>query len=688
MTETPKQAARRLAARAIADGFKPDGLHTYNDADGRPVQWRVRLKHPDGRKHIRPMHVNGNGYELGEPPAPETGRVLYRLPELLAANGTVYVVEGERCADTLHKLGLVATTSGSSSSADGADWTPLQGRDVVLWPDNDAPGAKYAAVVAKHLHALGSTIRMIATEVTEALPTHGDVVDWLEQHPDATAADIAALPCRDTGDAPDYPEPEQLRRPLPPAAPYPLAALGDVLGGAAQAIHEHAQAPAGMCGASIVAAASLAAQGQADVINDGRREPLTLWAVTIGQSGERKSGVYEPALGAHYKHEKQALAEYQADLLEYHTELAAYEAARQKAKTAGKGNRAAIREALQAVGEPPEPPLQPILILGEPTLEGTQKQLIRGWPSIGLFSDDAGEFLGGYSMSKENKTRTAASLSKLWDKGAFDRVRAKADETAGKHYGKRCALHFMLQPVIAETVLSDDVLAGQGFLPRCLLAWPDSTIGSREHTPGNLNDNPAIRRYWAKIHALLDKPYPLADGTHNELDLPALELSPDARALWIRVYNAVEHKQADNGEYAPIRAWGSKAASQVLRMAGVLTLVDNPDAQVIEAPDVERAAELVLWHLSEALRIVGTATVPHEVKDAEKLRDWCHETGRRLLHSREALQYGPGSIRTKVNFDAAIAALEGAGWALPIDGGAVIDGKRRRRVWQIVRADA
>src|SRR5699024_5170618 len=197
--------------------------------------------------------------------------------------------------------------------------------------------------------------------------------------------------------------------------------LGEVLGGAAQAIHEQVQAPAAMCGTSILAAASLAVQGQADVTNDGRREPLTLWAATIGESGERKSAVDEWALGAHRKHEKEAQAEYQATLLEYQTEQAAYDAARQKAKSVGKGNRAAIHKALQEVGEPPEPPLQPMLIMGEPTLEGTQKQLIRGWPSIGLFSDDAGEFLGGYSMNKDNRTRTAASLSRLWDKGTFDR---------------------------------------------------------------------------------------------------------------------------------------------------------------------------------------------------------------------------------------------------------------------------
>src|SRR5690625_1220116 len=99
-------------------------------------------------------------------------------------------------------------------------------------------------------------------------------------------------------------EPEPLRRPMPPAAEYPMDALGPILGPAARAIHEAVQAPAAMCGTSVLAAASLAAQGRADVVVDGRREPLTLWAVTIGESGERKSGVDEWALGAHRKQKR------------------------------------------------------------------------------------------------------------------------------------------------------------------------------------------------------------------------------------------------------------------------------------------------------------------------------------------------------------------------------------------------
>ena len=124
------------------------------------------------------MCLNGNGYILGEPEAPATGKPLYLLPELLGADpaSPVFIVEGEGCADALTKLGLVVTTSGSCTSAEDCDWSPLQGRKCVVWPDYDAPGMKYAEAVIAKLRGIAS-VSLIADEVVQALPEHGDIVD-------------------------------------------------------------------------------------------------------------------------------------------------------------------------------------------------------------------------------------------------------------------------------------------------------------------------------------------------------------------------------------------------------------------------------------------------------------------------------------------------------------------------------
>ena len=192
-SETPQHAARRLLAGALREGFRPVALHEYRSADGEPLFWRARLRHPDGRKAIRPIRWSGERFELGEPPAPAAGRPLYGLDRLAARPGeSVIVAEGESCADALAALGLLATTSGGSDSAGRADWQPLAGRDVLIWPDADEAGARYAAEVAERLRALGCRVRVVDVAAL-GLPPKADVVDWLAMHPDATAADVLAL---------------------------------------------------------------------------------------------------------------------------------------------------------------------------------------------------------------------------------------------------------------------------------------------------------------------------------------------------------------------------------------------------------------------------------------------------------------------------------------------------------------
>jgi hypothetical protein len=683
--ETPQQAAQRLALAVVRGPFTAEGLHEWQHADGTPAFWRWRVRKADGKKEMRAMCWNGVAYVPEEPRAPAAGKPLYRLPELLASDSAqaVWIVEGEKCVEALHELGMLATTSGGSSSASGADWTPLRGRRCMLWGDHDAPGERYMVEVAAKLHAIGCTVERIDVAAL-GLPEKGDVVDWLALHPNATAADVVALPAVKAEQAPavEACAPEPLRRPLPPPLEYPIDALGLVLGNAAKRIHAVVQAPAGLCGQSVLAAASLAVQAHADVSLSGSVEPLSLWHVTIAESGERKSAADSWALKAHDEHEKARLAEWRSAKAEHDIELAAHNAAARKAEK-GK-DAAAIRSALDALGAPPDAPLQPHLLVSEPTMEGLHKAYQAGQPSIGLFNADAGDFLGGHAMNKDNRTKSAASFSKLWDSGRFDRVRAS--DGAGKYYGRRLALHLMVQPIIAEGLLSDDVLTGQGFLARCLLSWPQSAIGTRMYQDIDLSRDADLLHYYQRMRDLLAAAPIMAPGTRNELQPRVLALAPEAMAYWIEVKNAIE--RAMLGEYACIHAWASKGGSQVARIAGVLTLVDDPNAGVIQREAIERAAALTMYHLDEAARIVGTASVPAPVRHAELLRDWCRDTGRTFLYSSDALTKGPNAIRTKDAFEAAIERLEAAGWAERIEGGAVLDGKRRAKVWRMREGEA
>ncbi|MGY9049728.1 MAG: hypothetical protein ACKVKF_22480, partial [Rhodobacterales bacterium] len=151
--------------QAIADlrhpkAGKPTLQHIYRDADGTPVLVANRYEKPDG-KFFLPYDLTRQDWK-----APDT-RPLYRLNDLMAANANraVIVTEGEKCADALAELGYVSTTTfGGSNGAHKSDLAPLRGRKVLLWPDKDAPGLKYAEGLAVTLHReLGTLPRIIPT---------------------------------------------------------------------------------------------------------------------------------------------------------------------------------------------------------------------------------------------------------------------------------------------------------------------------------------------------------------------------------------------------------------------------------------------------------------------------------------------------------------------------------------------
>ena len=71
----------------------------------------------------------------------------------------VLVVEGEKTVEAATKLfpnHLVVTSACGSSQSDKSDWSVLKDRNVIISPDNDAPGRKYALRVAGQAAAVGA----------------------------------------------------------------------------------------------------------------------------------------------------------------------------------------------------------------------------------------------------------------------------------------------------------------------------------------------------------------------------------------------------------------------------------------------------------------------------------------------------------------------------------------------------
>ena len=156
---------------------KPSRLWPYRYANGELVGYVARWDVPGGGKEIRPLVYEDGRWCLKGIPIPRpiyNLRVLYERPD-----APVLVVEGEKTSDAAGKLfsSYVPTTSmGGANAARLSDWTPLKGREVVVWPDNDPDGRRYAREVAALVLTAGASSTRIV-RLPEGMPPHWDLAD-------------------------------------------------------------------------------------------------------------------------------------------------------------------------------------------------------------------------------------------------------------------------------------------------------------------------------------------------------------------------------------------------------------------------------------------------------------------------------------------------------------------------------
>jgi len=166
--------------------------HNYETTPNETAMVVFRCRVDDGKTY-RPAHPAEGGWRIGSPAKPW---ILYGLPQITQASSVV-VVEGERCVDALSRLGIPATTSPAGAGKAGhADWTPLAGKHVVLWPDNDESGKahmQHVKAILERLHppanvswidpdTLGLDAKGDVADVAERLRSSGKAVSEIADH--------------------------------------------------------------------------------------------------------------------------------------------------------------------------------------------------------------------------------------------------------------------------------------------------------------------------------------------------------------------------------------------------------------------------------------------------------------------------------------------------------------------------
>ncbi len=134
---------------------KPTAKWDYFDKNSKLIACVYRYDTEDG-KEFRVWDVKNRKAKSPDP------RPLYNIPAITSAK-RIILVEGEKSADALIAYGLTATTAmfGANAPINKTDWSPLIGKEVIIWPDNDEAGVEYGGKVAAHLLKVASFVSLI-----------------------------------------------------------------------------------------------------------------------------------------------------------------------------------------------------------------------------------------------------------------------------------------------------------------------------------------------------------------------------------------------------------------------------------------------------------------------------------------------------------------------------------------------
>jgi hypothetical protein len=169
---------QRQAQKSLVPKQYISKIYEYYNADGE-LGYQVLRYEP---KTFRQRRPDGNGGWLNS--VKDVEPLPYNLMGIMQnPDAPIFIVEGEKAADALIKIGFVATTNSGGAGnfkPELADY--FDGRNVVILPDNDNAGEQHADKVTRTLWGRASKIKVVSLS---GLPPKGDVVDWLAQGNDA-----------------------------------------------------------------------------------------------------------------------------------------------------------------------------------------------------------------------------------------------------------------------------------------------------------------------------------------------------------------------------------------------------------------------------------------------------------------------------------------------------------------------
>ena len=658
---------------------------------GTGFQGGISLKSDKiGKKEIRPYCLRASDWVRPVTP------VLYDL-EAIAADRSrpVVLVEGEKCVDALASLGFLATTSmGGSNAARFTDWSPLKGREVIIWQDNDEPGAKYASAVVDLCQRAGASLiskvdltfdmlkgalkadasrqspPMIADDIQtniHDLPQGWDVADavaegWGREHIETLLTGAKPVENRSAPVATDdnWPEPdrsfleEEAAPPVFPMEIFPHAMADWIL----KAAKSKSAPPDYVVASVLTGAASLIGSARRISLWEGWSEPAILWSAIVGNPSAGKSPAMDPVLSALSAIEGDSLPEFEEAIRHYETQKMEADLVRsaweRKAKDAVElgGSPPLLPEGAQT----PDMPVRKRLTIRDATSEALLAAL-KGQPKGLLMTRDE---LAGWFASFDRYSGSKGGDRALWLE-AFGGRSYVVDRV--KNGG---------EPVHIPS-LGISVIGGMqpDKLESCLLKGDDDGLSSRflyfcpraaeRQRPMHSADQRLFERWMRKLDTLAHdvdeagKPIPR--------HIPLSDAGVDVFHPW---WQGLLERDTDN---ARMNGWWGKSQGTASRLALVLEYLtwavsaDTMEPLEVQTDTMEKAISFMDTYAGPMAEIAhGAASRSEADANTSKLARYIQEQGIQEFSVRDLQRSGPMRSLKAPDIKTACFNLVGYGW--------------------------
>jgi hypothetical protein len=407
---------------------------------------------------------------------------------------------------------------------------------------------------------------------------------------------------------------------------YPIEALGP-LAELCQTISLNAQLNPATVGQSVLAAASLVAQGGYEVETLAGFKPTSTYHLTIVESGDGKSTGEGICLRGIRQYEK-----------EQHGAMQARQA-----------------EQAQKPVKERQSEREPYMLASDATVQGIIKGFLTGWPSQGIFTAEGATMLCGWGMAAEQRASISANLNKLWDGEPVSVQRGMSGRI--QLFNRRFCAHWMIQPDAAQEALTDPGLSSIGLWPRFMVSWPEP-LPPRKYRRYEFWNDPIVKGFWSRCKQMLREQQITEDGECREFR--TIRLSDPARQILVETFERMEQARDPAHPLHSVKPFAVRLCELACRNAGVLAAYAGED--IISAERMKNGIALAGYSLDTWRGIFGQREDLTHDKWARELYAWLlKRLGQRASETDILKTATPKHLRNKHKRDTALAILRECG---------------------------